>query len=128
MEYLNVIEENFTKEEFVAYLRGRILEYLLSEEPLVLSEFKRYANKLVDVVKEPTVDPDKPHTFKLGDRVVIDKGTVYERTGTIIRLPRDNSSFNEYIVDLDDKTLGWMPQLKTRVYLVKTHGMHMNLT
>lgn len=134
MEYLDIIEENFTKEEFVAYLRGRILEYLLSEQPLVLSEFKRYTNKLVDVVKdprvgsaiidepqvvsvaeepqEPTVDPDEPrvfksHKFKLGDRVVIDKGTVGERTGTIIRLPRDNSSFNEYIVDLDDKTLGW---------------------
>lgn len=55
MDYLDIIEENFTKEEFVAYLRGRILEYLLSEQPLVLSEFKRYANKLVDVVKDPSV-------------------------------------------------------------------------
>lgn len=52
MEYLDIIEENFTTEEFVAYLRGRILEYLLSEQPLVLSEFKLYANKLVEVVKD----------------------------------------------------------------------------
>lgn len=138
MEYLKIIEENFTTEEFVAYLRGSILKALLSEQPLVLSEFKLYANKLVEVVKEapadeppvkidvfrpvvksveetftePTVDPDEPqvqpkHKFKLGDRVIVSKGTVDERTGTIIRLPRDNSRYQEYIVDLDDKTLGW---------------------
>lgn len=68
---------------------------------------------------EPTVDPDEPqvqpttidepraYEFKIGDRVVISKGTVDERTGTIIRLPRDNSRYQEYIVDLDDKALGW---------------------
>lgn len=138
MEYLKIIEENFTTEEFVAYLRGSILKALLSEQPLVLSEFKLYANKLVEVVKEapadeppvkidvfrpvvkstgetstePTVDADepqviKPFKFKIGDRVIVSKGTVDERTGTIIRLPRDNSRYQEYIVDLDDKTLGW---------------------
>lgn len=51
MEYLKIIEENFTTEEFIAYLRGSILKQLLQEEPLVLSEFKLYANKLVEVVK-----------------------------------------------------------------------------
>lgn len=138
MEYLKIIEENFTTEEFVAYLRGSILKALLSEQPLVLSEFKLYANKLVEVVKEapadeppvkidvfrpvvkstgeastePTVDPDEPkvqpkHEFKIGDRVIVSKGTVDERTGTIIRLPMDNSRYQEYIVDLDDKALGW---------------------
>ena len=138
MEYLKIIEENFTTEEFVAYLRGSILKALLSEQPLVISEFKLYANKLVEVVKkapaneppvkidvfrpvvkstgeastEPTVDADepqviKPFKFKIGDRVVVSKGTVDERTGTIIRLPRDNSQHQEYIVDLDDKALGW---------------------
>lgn len=138
MKTLDIIEENFTTEEFVAYLRGSILKALLSEQPLVLSEFKLYANKLVEVVKEapadeppvkidvfrpvvkstgeastePTVDADEPkvqpkHEFKIGDRVVVSKGTVDERTGTIIRLPRDNSRYQEYIVDLDDKTLGW---------------------
>lgn len=138
MEYLKIIEENFTTEEFVAYLRGSILKALLSEQPLVLSEFKLYANKLVEVVKEapadeppvkidvfrpvvkstgeastePTVDPDEPkvqpkHEFKIGDRVIVSKGTVDERTGTIIRLPREGSRYQEYIVDLDDKTLGW---------------------
>lgn len=138
MEYLKIIEENFTTEEFVAYLRGSILKALLSEQPLVLSEFKLYANKLVEVVKEapadeppvkidvfrpvvkstretstePTVDADepqviKPFKFKIGDRVIVSKDTEDERTGTIIRLPRDNSRYQEYIVDLDDKTLGW---------------------
>lgn len=133
MEYLDIIEENFTTEEFVAYLRGRILEYLLSEQPLVLSEFKLYANKLVEVVKdprvgsaieetpqeqqtqapEPTVDPDEPkvqpkHEFKLGDHVIISKGTEDERTGIIVRLPMEGVDCSRsYVVDLDDKNLGW---------------------
>lgn len=142
MEYLDIIEENFTKSDYVAYLRGSILKWLLEDKPLDIPQFKLYANKLVEVMDEPytdeqtsetdvkidvyrpivksteetsikpTVDPDEPrvfkaHKFKLGDHVVIDKGTVSERTGTIIRLPRVDSRFNEYIVDLDDKTLGW---------------------
>lgn len=139
MEYLNVIEENFTTEEFVAYLRGSILKQLLQEEPLVLSEFKLYANKLVEVVKaapadespvkidvfhpvvksaeetstEPTVDTDepqviKPFKFKIGDHVIVSKGTDDERTGVIIRLPMDGVDCRtSYVIDLDDKNLGW---------------------
>lgn len=132
MEYLDIIEENFTTEEFIAYLRGRILEYLLSEQPLVLSEFKLYANKLVEVVKDPrvgsaieeapqeqqvqqqpTVDQDeprviKPFKFKLGDHVLISKGTEDERTGVIVRLPMEGVDCSRsYVVDLDDKNLGW---------------------
>lgn len=131
MEYLKIIEENFTTEEFVAYLRGRILEYLLSEQPLVLSEFKLYANKLVEVVKsplvgsaieetpqeqpqmQPIIDKDepqviKPFKFKIGDHVLISKGTDDERTGIIVRLPMDGVDCKwSYVVDLDDKNLGW---------------------
>lgn len=55
MKPLDIIEQNLTKEEFIAYLRGSILMFLLSERPLVLSEFKLYANKLVEVVKSPLV-------------------------------------------------------------------------
>lgn len=139
MEYLKIIEENFTTEEFIAYLRGSILKQLLQEEPLVLSEFKLYANKLVEVVKaapadespvkidvfrpvvesteetsaEPTVDTDElkvqpKHEFKLGDHVIISKGSIDERTGVIVRLPMDGVDCrSSYVVDLDDKDLGW---------------------
>lgn len=136
MEYLKIIEENFTTEEFVAYLRGSILKALLSEQPLILSEFKLYANKLVEVVKEapadeppvkidvfhpvvksveetskqPTVDPDEPRVFKfkIGDHVVVSKGTDDERTGVIVRLPMEGVDCRtSYVVDLDDKNLGW---------------------
>lgn len=131
MEYLNIIEENFTKSDYVAFLRGSILKWLLEDKPLDIPQFKLYANKLSEVLEEPqsdttddechclqtqapepTVDPDEPkvqpkHEFKIGDRVIVSKGTVDERTGTIIRLPRNNSRYQEYIVDLDDKTLGW---------------------
>lgn len=145
MEYLNIIEENFSHSDYVAYLRGRIIMYLLEDKPLDTVEFKMYADKLVDALDkeqpkeqdyyrptitpqiksfdytqpEPTVDPNEPqvqpttidepraYEFKIGDRVVISKGTIDERTGTIIRLPMDNSRYQEYIVDLDDKALGW---------------------
>lgn len=130
MKSLDIIEQNLTKEEFIAYLRGSILMFLLSERPLVLSEFKLYANKLVEVVKsplvgsacsdeqelqerqqmKPTVDPDEPrvYKFKLGDRVIVSKNTADERTGVIIRLPMDGVDCkSSYVVDLDDKSLGW---------------------
>lgn len=136
MEYLKIIEENFTTEEFVTYLRGSILKALLSEQPLILSEFKLYTNKLVEVVKEapadeppvkidvfhpvvksveetskqPTVDPDEPRVFKfkIGDHVIVSKGTEDERTGVIVRLPMDGVDCRtSYVIDLDDKSLGW---------------------
>lgn len=149
MTLLDIIEESFTKSDYVAFLRGSIIMYLLEDKPLDTVKFKLYADKLVDALdkeqvneqdykidvyrptitpqiksfdytkEEPTVDPNEPqvqpttidepraYEFKIGDRVIVSKGTVDERTGTIIRLPRDNSRYQEYIVDLDDKTLGW---------------------
>lgn len=80
MNYLSIIEENFTKADYVAYLRGCILQALLEDKPLDLPQFKLYADKLVDALEEqpeqptvppkiksfdytqeqPTVDPDEP--------------------------------------------------------------------
>lgn len=132
MEYLNIIEENFTKSDYVAYLRGSILMWLLEDKPSDTAQFKLYADKLMEVLEEqstdtmddechclqtqalePTVDPDEPkvqtkHEFKLGDHVIISKGTVDERTGVIVRLPMEGVDCpRSYVVDLDDKDLGW---------------------
>lgn len=135
MEYLDFIEENFTKSDYVAYLRGSILMCLLEDKPFDTAQFKLYADKLVEVLEEqhtdtmgttddechclqtqapePTVDPDeprviKPFKFKLGDHVIISKGTVDERTGVIVRLPMEGVDCSRsYVVDLDDKNLGW---------------------
>lgn len=135
MEYLDIIEENFTKSDYVAYLRGSILMWLLEDKPLDIPQFKLYTNKLSEVLEEqstdtkgttddechclqtqapePTVDPDeprviKPFKFKLGDHVIISKGTVDERTGVIVRLPMEGVDCSRsYVVELDDKTLGW---------------------
>nr|DAU72554.1 MAG TPA: hypothetical protein [Caudoviricetes sp.] len=132
MEYLDIIEENFTKSDYVAYLRGSILMWLLEDKPFDTAQFKLYADKLVEVMEEqstdttddechclqtqapePTVDQDeprviKPFKFKLGDHVIISKGTEDERTGVIIRLPMEGVDCSRsYVVDLDDKNLGW---------------------
>lgn len=90
MEYLNIIQENFTKSDYVAYLRGSILLSLLEDKPLNLPQFKLYTDKLVDVLEEErtetqeqqthlpqiksfdytqehlTVDPDEPQVQSLG--------------------------------------------------------------
>lgn len=139
MEYLHIIEENFTKADYVAYLRGSILMWLLEDKPFDTAQFKLYADKLVEVLEKqpadepdvkidvyhptiksmeetqvkPTVDPDEPkvikeHEFKLGDHVIISKGTEDERTGVIVRLPMEGVECSRsYVIDLDDKNLGW---------------------
>lgn len=139
MEYLHIIEENFTKADYVAYLRGSILMWLLEDKPFDTAQFKLYADKLVEVLEKqpadepdvkidvyhptiksmeetqvkPTVDTDEPkvqpkHKFKLGDHVVVGKGTEDERTGVIVRLPMEGVECSRsYVVDLDDKNLGW---------------------
>lgn len=43
MEYLDFIEENFTKSDYVAYLRGSILMCLLEDKPFDTTQFKLYA-------------------------------------------------------------------------------------
>lgn len=46
--------------------------------------------------------------FKVGDRVVVNKGDKDERVGTIIRLPMKSSAIpTKYIIELDKKGLGW---------------------
>lgn len=133
MEYLDIIEENFTKSDYVAYLRGSILMLLLEDKPFDTEEFKLYTDKLVEAMEEqstdttddkchclqtqapePMVAPDEPkvqpkYEFKLGDHVVISKGTIDERTGVIVRLPMEGVYCStSYVVDLDDKDLGWI--------------------
>lgn len=127
MNYLSVIEENFTKADYVAYLRGCILMALLEDKPLDLPQFKLYADKLVDALEEQpeqptvplqiksfdytTVDLDEPQVqpkpkFNIGDRVIIKYN---DYTGTIVRLPMAGVDFPEYyVVQLDNKTDGFI--------------------
>lgn len=127
MNYLSIIEENFTKADYVAYLRGCILQALLEDKPLDLPQFKLYADKLVDALEEQpeqptvplqiksfdytTVDPDEPQVqpkpkFNIGDRVIV---TYNDFTGTIVRLPMADVGFsNCYVVKLDDNCSGWV--------------------
>lgn len=127
MNYLRIIEENFTKADYVAYLRGCILMSLLKDKPLDLPQFKLYADKLVDALEEQpeqptvplqiksfdytTVDPDEPKVqpkpkFNIGDRVIV---TYNDFTGTIVRLPMADVGFsNGYVVKLDDNYSGWV--------------------
>lgn len=116
MEYLDIIEENFTKADYVAYLRGYILKMLLENKPFDTTEFKHYADKLVDILEEEQsneqaenlVDQSQPITepkFKLGDRVIV---TYNDFTGTIVRLPMSGVDFPEgYVVQLDNKNQGF---------------------
>lgn len=136
METLDIIEQNLTKDEFISFLRGTVIKFATQGKDYGYAmNIKLHADKLVEVLEkqradtmgtmdtgcsclqtqapEPTVDPDeprviKPFKFKLGDHVIISKGTVDERTGVIVRLPMEGVDCSRsYVVDLDDKNFGW---------------------
>lgn len=67
-------------------------------------DFKR----TVDQDEPKIYKEDKKHEFKIGDHVLVESGTENERTGKIIRLPMEGVDCpNAYVIDLDDKDLGW---------------------
>lgn len=136
MNYLSIIEENFTKADYVAYLRGCILQFLLQDKPLDLPQFKLYADKLSEALEEEQVDepfekidvyrPTVPLQIKSFDYTTVDPDepqvqpkpkfnigdrviiTYNDFTGTIIRLPMTGVNFSEgYVVKLDDNCSGW---------------------
>lgn len=117
-----IMEKNFTNEEFVAYLKGNIIKYTLLDKGQALTDaekIKHYAEKLIEVLEkkdmddfldedaehiygdygygqedepEPVEEPEGEYKFKVGDRVVVYKGDPDERVGTIRRLPMVNKA------------------------------------
>lgn len=117
-----IMEANFNKEEFIAYLKGNIIKYTLRPKGQDLSDaekIKHYAEKLIEVQKgRPVLVAEKPeevaeaplvesYKFKVGDRVRV---VLTDKTGTIIRTPveglRDIDEEN-YIIELDEEYSGW---------------------
>lgn len=110
-----IMERNFTTEEFVAYLKGNIIKYTLRDKGQALTDaqkIKHYAEKLIEVLKEqeeikPMIVKDSK--FKVGDRVRL-LAYLTGETGTIIRQPviglREIDKEN-YIVELDEWGEGW---------------------
>lgn len=114
-----IMERNFTTEEFVAYLKGNIIKYTLRDKGQALTDaekIKHYAEKLIEVLEKKETDEFLKeeaeriygkHKFKVGDRVNLLKGN---KTGTIIRLPEEKLGGvcrDCYIVELDSKYSGW---------------------
>lgn len=120
-----IIERNFTTEEFVAYLKGNIIKYTLRDKGQALTDaekIKHYAEKLIEVLEKKETDeflkedaehfygkaePVSEHKFKVGDRVRVLKSN---KTGTIIRTPVEELwlEYNKvYIIELDNKNSGW---------------------
>lgn len=121
-----IMERNFTTEEFVAYLKGNIIKYTLRDKGQALTDaekIKHYAEKLIEVIEKKETDeflkedaeriygkaePVSEHEFKVGDRVRVIPDN---KTGTIIRTPVEGEKRAEckqlYIVGLDDKDYGW---------------------
>lgn len=68
-----IMERNFTTEEFVAYLKGNIIKYTLRDKGQALTDaqkIKHYAEKLIEVLEKNKKHTDK-HKFKVGDRVEV---------------------------------------------------------
>lgn len=113
-----IMERNFTTEEFVAYLKGNIIKYTLRDKGQALTDaekIKHYAEKLIEVIEKKETDEFLKedaervygkHKFKVGDRVRLLNS---HKTGTIIRTPVEEwVECNKcYIVKLDDNYSGW---------------------
>lgn len=117
-----IMERNFTTEEFVAYLKGNIIKYTLRDKGQALTDaekIKHYAEKLIEVLETKENDKDnwtitgvKPeevedkHKFKVGDHVKIKSMDQYK--GVIIRTPTEKYRYkNSYLICLDKNLLGW---------------------
>ena len=132
-----IMEANFSKEEFIAYLKGNIVKYTLRSKGQDLSDaekIKHYAEKLIEVQKGcPVLVAEKSeevaeaplvesYKFKVGDRVKIDSGwDSKDMKGTIIRTPVEESVQCRYcyIVELDEEeNEGWEANIEE--HLVKS--------
>lgn len=130
-----IMEKNFTTEEFVAYLKGNIIKYTLRSKGQDLSDaekIKHYAEKLIEVLEkedmdefldedaeriygygepEPVKEPEVKHKFKVGDRVEVLNWKRHlgdDNKATIIR-QNDKSvpTKKGYLVELDKELAGW---------------------
>lgn len=114
-----IMERNFTTEEFVAYLKGNIIKYTLRDKGQALTDaekIKHYAEKLIEVIEKKETDEFLredaeriygKHKFKVGDRVRV---LISNKTGTIIRIPVEElwlECSKAYIIELDNKDSGW---------------------
>lgn len=137
-----IMEANFTTEEFIAYLKGNIIKYALRSKGQDLADaqkIRHYAEKLIEVQKgrsvlvmkkpeevaEPTlVEIKKTYTYNIGDRVLV-KPKFERKTmkGTIIRTPVDDEDVfcnDNYVVELDSAYNGWKATLENE--LVKSNN------
>lgn len=122
-----IMERNFTTEEFVAYLKGNIIKYTLRDKGQDLSDaekIKHYAEKLIEVIEKKETneflkeDAERIYgeaesvsetKFRVGVRVIVNKGKLDERDGTIVRVPMIGYRCPQcYIVQLDNKGQGWV--------------------
>lgn len=126
-----IMERNFTTEEFVAYLKGNIIKYTLRDKGQALTDaekIKHYAEKLIEVIEKKETDeflkedaeriygkaePVSEHKFKVGDRVKV-KGIDQNETGVIIRTPTEKYRYKgSYLIRLDEDYIGWTAYKET---------------
>lgn len=120
-----IMERNFTTEEFVAYLKGNIIKYTLRDKGQALTDaekIKHYAEKLIEVIEKKETDEFLKedaeriygkHKFKVGDRVKV-KGIDQNETGVIIRTPTEKYTYKEsYLIRLDEGYVGWTAYKET---------------
>ena len=126
-----IMERNFTTEEFVAYLKGNIIKYTLRDKGQALTDaekIKHYAEKLIEVLEKKETDeflkedaeriygkaePVSEYKFKVGDRVKV-KVSDSNKTGVIIRTPTEKYRYKaSYLIRLDEDHMGWTAYKET---------------
>lgn len=133
----DIMEANFTTEEFVAYLKGNIIKYTLRDKGQALTDaekIKHYAEKLIEVLEKKDMDDflaedaeriygdygygqeDEPEPvyrpkFKVGDRVELIGYDYHFKEGQSKRATIIKIgvpySTNQYLLELDEESKGW---------------------
>ena len=137
IEPWDIMEANFTPEQFVAYLKGNIIKYTLRDKGQALTDaekIKHYAEKLIEVLEKKDMDEfldedaeriygdygygqeDEPEPvyepkFKVGDNVELVGYDYHFKEGQSKKATIIKIgvpySTNQYLLELDEEGKGW---------------------
>lgn len=104
-----IMEKNFTTEEFVAYLKGNIIKYTLRDKGQALTDaqkIKHYAEKLIEVLQDEQKKTLKPNKWYDAEDYTVEELKELLPVGTKVIVIEDFTTNNNdnNVVELGKET------------------------
>lgn len=99
-----IMERNFTNEEFVAYLKGNIIKYTLRDKGQALTDaekIKHYAEKLIELLQEEPKKTLKPYKWYNAEDFTVEELKELLPIGTEVLVTKWHD--NNRTVDLEEE-------------------------